>query len=288
MGALLGLSLGIGLLLLAAVATDDPGRVKSPTLVQRARARANEQVREAGLQRLGLGGLAGTSLGAAAVTFVIAAGVSRSVVIAGAFATLAGYAPVGLVASRCRQRQDALRAAWPDVVDDLTSAVRAGLALPEALIQLANRGPVELRPAFAQFSLDYRAGGRFGPSLDLLKEALADPVGDRVIESLRLAREVGGNDLGRLLRTLSRFLREDARTRGELEARQAWTVNGARLAVAAPWLLLALLSTRPEAVAAYDSAAGLIVLGSGAAACLFAYRLMMRIGRLPAEVRVLR
>ena len=288
MGAILGLSLGIGLLLLAAAATDDPARVKPPTPAQRARARANEQVREAGLQRFGLGGLAGASFGAAAVTFVLAAGISRSVVIAGAFATLAGYAPVGLVASRRRRRQDALRAAWPDVVDDLTSAVRAGLALPEALIQLANRGPVELRPAFAQFSLDYRACGRFGPSLDLLKEALADPVGDRVIESIRMAREVGGNDLGRLLRTLSRFLREDARTRGELEARQAWTVNGARLAVAAPWLLLALLSTRPEAVAAYDSAAGLIVLGSGAVACLFAYRVMMRIGRLPAEVRVLR
>ncbi len=288
MGALLGLGLGIGLLLLAAVSTDDPARVKPPTLAQRVRARANEQVREAGLQRLGPGGLAAAASAAAVVTFVFAAGVSRSVVIAGAFATIAGYAPIGLVASRRRRRQDALRAAWPDVVDDLTSAVRAGLALPEALIQLANRGPVELRPAFAQFSLDYRAGGRFGPSLDLLKDALADPVGDRVIESLRMAREVGGNDLGRLLRTLSRFLREDARTRGELEARQAWTVNGARLAVAAPWLLLALLSTRPEAVAAYDSAAGLIVLGSGAAACLFAYRVMMRIGRLPAEVRVLR
>jgi tight adherence protein B len=41
-------------------------------------------------------------------------------------------------------------------------------------------------------------------------------------------------------------------------------------------------------VAAYDSAAGLVVLGCGAAACLFAYRVMMRIGRLPAEVRVLR
>jgi tight adherence protein B len=50
---------------------------------------------------------------------------------------------------------------------------------------------------------------------------------------------VGGGDLGRLLRSLSTFLREDARTRSELESRQAWTVNGARLAVSAhettPW-----------------------------------------------------
>ena len=88
--------------------------------------------------------------------------------------------------------------------------------------------------------------------LDRLKERLSDPVGDRLVESLRIAREVGGTDLGHLLRTLSGFLREDARTRAELETRQSWTVNAARLAVAAPWAVLAMLSTNPESVAAYS------------------------------------
>ena len=69
-----------------------------------------------------------------------------------------------------------------------------------------------------------------------------------------MAREVGGSDLGRLLRTLSTFLREDARTRAELQTRQGWTVNAARLAVAAPWAVLALLSLRTDAVRAYNSA----------------------------------
>ena len=46
------------------------------------------------------------------------------------------------------------------------------------------------------------------------------------------------------------FLREDARTRAELETRQGWTINAARLAVAAPWIVLGLLSLRPEAVEA--------------------------------------
>jgi tight adherence protein B len=288
MGALLGLVLGIGLLLVGRALSDEPAHDPRPSLVSRINTRAARALTEAALPRLGLGGMLAWSLASGLGAFVVAVGVSRSVVIASAFAVIAAYAPLALVGARRRRRQDALRAAWPDVVDDLTSAVRAGLALPEALIQLAGRGPEELRPAFEQFATDYRAGGRFGESLDLLKDALADPVGDRVIESLRMAREVGGNDLGRLLRTLSRFLREDARTRGELEARQAWTVNGARLAVAAPWLLLGLLATRPQAVAAYDSAAGLIVIAAGAAACLVAYRLMMRIGRLPREERVLR
>ena len=123
---------------------------------------------------------------------------------------------------------------------------------------------------------------------DRLKERLSDPVADRLIESLRIAREVGGSDLGRLLRTLSAFLREDARTRAELETRQGWTVNAARLAVAAPWIVLAMLSTRPDSLQAYSRPAGVLVLAVGAGLTLVAYRLMVRIGRLPEEGRVLR
>lgn len=204
------------------------------------------------------------------------------------FGAMAGWAPVALVRVRARRRRAALRDIWPDAVDNLTSAVRAGLSLPEALGQLSVRGPLELRTAFADFAEDYRATGRFYDCLDRLKDRMADPVADRLVEALRIAREVGGSDLGRLLRTLSVFLREDARTRGELETRQSWTVNGARLAVAAPWIVLALLATRPQAVAAYDRPAGAAVLLVGAACSLVAYRVMIRIGRLPEEQRVLR
>ena len=120
-----------------------------------------------------------------------------------------------------------------------------------------------LRPPFARFAEEYRSTGRFGDCLDRLKDDLADPVGDRIVETLRVAREVGGSDLGRLLRTLSTFLREDARTRAELETRQGWMVYAARLAVAAPWVVLALLATQSEAVAAYDSPAGVVLLAGG-------------------------
>ena len=154
--------------------------------------------------------------------------------------------------------------------------------------QLAVRGPEQLRRPFLRFGEDYRATGRFGDCLDRLKERLADPTGDRIVESLRLTREVGGSDLGRLLRTLSVFLRDDSRTRGELETRQGWTVNAARLAVAAPWVLLALLSLRTSAIRAYDQPGGWVVLAIGAGSCLVAYRLMLRLGRLPEEQRVLR
>lgn len=222
------------------------------------------------------------------MTLLTGLALTRSPAIAACFAVLAGLVPGALVRARARRRQRDLREVWPEVVDHLASGVRAGLSLPEAVAQLGDRGPAELREPFRRFAQDYRATGRFGTCLDALKARLADPVADRIVEALRLTREVGGTDLGRLLRTLAGFLRDDVRVRGELEARQSWTVNGARVAVAGPWVVLAFLATRPETAHAYDSAAGIAVLVSGAVCSLVAYRLMLRIGRLPEEARVLR
>jgi tight adherence protein B len=149
------------------------------------------------------------------------------------------------------------------------------------------RGPAELRAAFGRFGAAYRATGRFDVCLDSLKDDLADPVGDRVCETVRVAREVGGSDLGTVLRTLSELLRAEARTRAELETRQGWVINAARLAVAAPWLVLLLLGTESSTLHAFDSPTGGLLLGIGAAVCVGAYRIMLRIGRLPEERRVL-
>jgi tight adherence protein B len=250
--------------------------------------RVRDVLAQAGVEGVTLRALVGVGVALGAVAFVSVVAVSRSPQIATCFAAMAAWSPVALVRARARRRRTLRRDLWPEAVENIVSGVRAGLSLPEALTQLGERGPVPLRPAFVAFGQDYRASGRFGEALDRLKDRLADPVADRICEALRITREVGGCDLGRLLRSLSVFLRDDARTRAELEARQSWTVNGARLAVAAPWMVLALLATRPEAVRAYDSATGALVLAVGGAVSVFAYRAMLRIGRLPEEERVLR
>ena len=288
MALLTGLLAGVGLFLIwwSLWVPDAQG----PTAVRRETVwhRLNDELTQAGLEQTGPGTLVAGSLAAGVLAGLLVLAASGAVSVAICFAGMALYAPLAYVRYRARRRRRALREVWPDAVDNITSAVRAGMALPEALAQLSLRGPVELRPAFAAFAQDYRATGRFAPSLDALKERLSDPVADRLVEALRLAREVGGSDLGGLLRTLSRFLREDARTRGELETRQTWTVNAARLSVAAPWIVLAILATRGGAITAYDSRVGVLVLATGAALCFTAYRLMMHIGRLPEERRVLR
>ena len=47
------------------------------------------------------------------------------------------------------------------------------------------------------------------------------------------------------------------------------------------------MSFQSEVIHRYASPGGVVVLGVGAGACLVAYRLMMRIGRLPTERRIL-
>jgi tight adherence protein B len=285
MGAVLGLMAGIGLLLIWHACTDTaPFQRRTSPLGTR----TTNLLQSAGISTvtpLGLVSLCVVS-GVVAGTAVLA--VSRTPPVAAAFTLMAASTPVAMVRGRARTRRREMAEVWPEAVDNLASAVRAGLSLPEALAQLGERGPEPLRPQFTAFGRDYMASGRFGDCLDRLKVSLADPVGDRVVEALRIAREVGGGDLGRMLRSLSRFLRDDARTRSELESRQAWVVNGARLAAASPWAVLLALSMQPEVIGRYRSAAGVVVLCVGAAACFVAYRLMVRVGRLPEERRVLR
>ena len=285
MGVAAGLLLGAGLCLVLRACT-------CPPTPRRGRGRVAADLADllvqAGAPGVTPAGLAGVCAATGGTALLLGVALTRAPAISVCFAAMAAYAPLAVVRSRARRRRAALRTLWPEVVDHLASGIRAGMSLAEAVGQVGDRGPVELRPAFRAFAEDYRASGRFGDCLDLLKARLADPVGDRIVEALRLTRDVGGTDLGRLLRTLSSFLRADARARGELEARQSWTVNGARVAVAAPWVVLALLASRPEAVAAYNTPTGAFVLALGGGCSLVAYRLMIRIARLPEDERVLR
>ncbi|MFC9332414.1 type II secretion system F family protein [Arthrobacter sp. NPDC057009] len=284
MAALLGVLTGAGLFLIWWSAWDQPARPKRGPRPSR----LHDLLLSAGIEKVTGAGLIGTCLGLGAFATLAFFAVSRSWPISVCFGLFGGWLPVAVVKWRAKRRSAVLRRVWPDVVDHLRSAIRAGLSLPEALIQLGDKGPEELRHVFRDFGSDYRSGGQFDASLNRLKERLADPVADRIIEALRLTREVGGSDLGKLLGTLAEFLRENARTRSELEARQSWTVNAARLAVAAPWFVMLLLVSRPEAVAAYNTPIGAAVLLGGLVVSLVCYSVMLKIGALPEEERVLR
>ncbi|MDP9094689.1 MAG: type II secretion system F family protein [Actinomycetota bacterium] len=286
MGALLGLLLGSGLLLMWRSGPRRPARTSMAStgwVVRR-----TDLLRQAGVEGVGSTQLLGAQLACGLIALALVQVMTSAITVAVCFAAFAVCAPVILLRRMRRRRSVSLRELWPEAIDNLASAVRAGMSLPEGIAALATRGPTELRPAFARFGSAYRASGRFADCLDALKNDLADPVGDRVCETVRVAREVGGSDLGSVLRTLSELLRSDARTRSELETRQGWVVNAARLAVAAPWAVLLLLGTQSTTLRAFNSTGGSVLLAIGAGVCVLAYRIMLQIGRLPEQRRVLR
>lgn len=278
-----GMALGLGvLLLLSALAQDGPS---IPRPVQRRR-RVQALIDGAGIRRITPSTLLVTAVGLGFVGALLGL-VLTGVPVVGLLSGLVGLGiPVVMLRRAARRRAVAVQRAWPDAVDTLVSGVRAGLSLGEALASLAERGPQVLRPSFEELAGDLRATGALDPSLEALRVRMGDPVADRVVAALRIAREVGGCDLGRVLRDLAAMLRADARIRGEISARQSWTVSSARVAIAAPWLTLVLLCTRPEAAQAYRSSAGLAVILSCAACSVLAYRLMTRLARLPSDTRI--
>ena len=177
-----------------------------------------------------------------------------------------------------RRAQKRRRAHWPVLLDDLTSAVRAGMNLPEALTRVGEHS--EFAREWSTFDAQYRRTGDFQTALATLRTELRDPIFDQVAQALAITREVGGTHLTAVLRSLATFVRSELHVMGELEARQSWTINAARMAVAAPWIVLLLLSSRPATIAAYTEFRGALILIGVAASSAIAYAAMLRIARL--------
>lgn len=281
MSVALGLTLAAGLLL-----------VLSPLLWPRrnaALATRSNRMREL-LAQAGLPRVQPASVGAVGVVLGVGAGAVGQallgvVALSVAVGVGASAAPAWAIVARARRNRTASRVVWPDVIDQLVSAVRSGLGLPESVAALAESGPESTRAAFGEFERNYRVTGSFSLAVDALKAQLVDPVADRILETLRMAREVGGTELTSVLRALGANLRQESAIRSEVAARQSWVINAARLGVAAPWVVLVLLSTRPEAADAYNSPSGVALVAGGLVVSVIAYWLMVRLSRLPDERR---
>lgn len=196
-----------------------------------------------------------------------------------------GLAGKALLQARIEARQRRLRAAWPGLVDHIRQVIRSGGGVAEAVSGLEQHSPDELRGFFATFRREVDSGARVDSALAQLKDEVADPVADRIIEALRMAHEVGGRELPSVLHSLQASVRADIAVREDALAKQSWIRAASRLGVAAPWLVLVVLSGRQETIQAYDAPAGVAIILGGALLSMFAYRMMSRLGRLPVDQR---
>ena len=249
------------------------------------RGRISRLLEDAGMPRVSASSIIVVAVVSAAVTAAVAWLIAPVAALALVAAAAGALAPFAWLRSRRSKLLRTRRGLWPDVCDLLIASVRAGMSLPDAVASLADSAPAELRPAFAAFARDIAASGHFDSSIQRLKTNLADPVADRIVETLRMARQVGGTELTAVLRALASSVRADAALRAEVESRQSWIRGAAVLGVVAPWVILAMLAMRPEGARAPVCAGGIALILVGAAVSLIAYRLMIRLGRLPEPRR---
>jgi tight adherence protein B len=222
-----------------------------------------------------------TSVSTAAVLLM-----TRSVVIALAFGSLAAGIAFVTVRAKNNLNEAALIAAWPEVIDHLMSGIQSGLSLTESLAGLSTRGPEVLRPAFTQFKATLYRSGDLTQAIEELKALFAHHGSDQIFEALIISKALGGSELLQILRSLGDFLRQDLALRREIEVKHGWIKNSAHLSAAAPWILLLLLSTQPSTAAAYSTSTGAMILAAGLVMTGVAYIWMNRLGRLPQTPRV--
>ena len=177
--------------------------------------------------------------------------------------------------------------AWPDGLRDLTAGIQAGRSLPQAIEALADTGPPALRRAFARFgTLNQMFGTR--AALEAIKHELADPTSDRVIEVLIMAHERGGPTVTAILTDLADSVTEDLRTIEEIRTAELEQKINARAVFALPWFVLLLITVRGGPFRQfYQSSAGALTVVVGALLSLIGLLIVSRLGRDPAEPRVL-
>jgi tight adherence protein B len=175
---------------------------------------------------------------------------------------------------------------WPEVLDSIHSALSSGLSLMDAFDDLSRRGPQILRQKFEDLSNRLDAGWSLENSLGELKKSIGESHADRLFEVLLLASTSGSESIPKTLRQQSQSLRRDIALSSQIESKQGWVLGTAKLSVAAPWIIVALLSTRSENSAVFNTPSGGAVLLTGFLVCALAYRFVNELGRLPEQPRI--
>lgn len=187
---------------------------------------------------------------------------------------------------RAKARSDSLTKLWPEILDLLHSSLASGSGLIDALSDVSIHGPLQVRAIFKELVEQVDRGISLEEGLDGFKSQFGQIQADRLAELIRLVHEAGGGGMLDALRTQSSTTRNEIALFGELESKQGWVTGTAKLAIVAPWIIIATLASRPENVAIYNTATGISILGFGLALSILAYRLVVVLGSLPKPSRV--
>lgn len=257
------------------------------SLESRRRNRTRDWMVQAGLADVPVRELLAVVMALAVLGGVAAYAVFGGALPALATAAFAGSFPIASYRSRRTQRRAAAMDAWPRLLEELrilTSSL--GRSIPQALFDVGDRAPDELRSAFVTARREWLLSTDFTRTLAVLKANLADPTADAVCETLLVAHEVGGTDLDRRLEALIDDRVQDTQGRKDARAKQA----GARFARSFVLIVPAGMALAGMSVgtgrAAYQTSSGQILVVVAIALVVACWIWAGQIMALPEEERV--
>jgi tight adherence protein B len=226
------------------------------------------------------------SLAMGALAFWILVSVTRLPGVAIVPALTLALLPRAWFGRRRSTRMRALQRSWPDGIRHLIAGIQSGFTVHQAIVDLAASGPAPLRAAFDRFELNARMVGTEA-ALETVKEQLADPTSDRVIEVLIVAHQRGGQIVIQILRDLAASTVRDLRTAEEMETERLEQTINARAVFALPWFVLVLLTSTSAAFRDYYAGPqGWFVIALGALMSLTGILLVRHFSRDQDEDRV--
>ena len=199
----------------------------------------------------------------------------------------AATAPLAAARRRRDRRREHAREAWPRLIEEIRiRTTTLGRSIPQALFDVTDRAPVELRPAFEAAHREWLLSTDFERTIAVLTTKLADATADAVCETLLIAHAIGGNEVDRCLSALIEDRVLDLQGRKDADARQA----GARFArwftLVVPLAMAAIGLSIGDGRAAYATPTGQVLVTIGFALMGVCWLWAARILRLPAEQRV--
>lgn len=219
----------------------------------------------------------------AAVTTAIVFGFGGASLLVG---PIAASVPAFSWRRRRATRREVAQEAWPRMIEELRVLTGAGgRPVPQALLEVGLRGPEALRVAFEVAQREWALTTDFPRMVTVLKERLADPTADVVLETLLVAVEVGG-DLDRRLAALADDRRADQADRKDAAAKQ----SGARFArlfvvIVPAGMALAGLSVG-DGAEAYRTTSGQLLVSIGIVLIVACWLWASSVMRLPHPLRV--
>jgi tight adherence protein B len=222
----------------------------------------------------------------ASLTFIVVFALTGLVVVSAVPAVVVGALPRAYLARSRAKRIAAVQEAWPDGIRDILASIRSGSSLPAAIENLATLGPPPLRDVFQGFAVYARSLGVV-PALEMIRDDLADPTSDRVIEVLILAYERGGAVVTEILSDLATASTKDSWTVSQIRTDTLEHKINSRVVFVLPWLVLVAMTSRSGAFREfYSSPAGVLVVLIGGVMSLVGILVATRLGAVPSEPRV--